>query len=134
MSRAAGRAGKARAAARIISAVCMERPIGRQEPARLEIMRDMQMLLLIRKKARSRVTTTVSRPGNGLPIDWKVFRPMINGRPQVISRKRLRSLGARQEWHCLAERPVAGDGDDDGQRQEALAHIATGALIAGRGR
>src|ERR1700716_382877 len=44
-------------------------------------------------KARSRVTTIVSRPGRAGPIDSKVLRPISRGLPMVTPRKCLRSLG-----------------------------------------
>ena len=49
-----------------------------------------------RRNAGSRVSTMVSRPGSGLPMDWNVLRPMISGRPSVSARKWRRSVFSRQ--------------------------------------
>ena len=61
-----------------------------------------------RQSPASRVSTTVSRPGSGLPIDWKVLRPMIIGLPQVRSRKRLRSVLSRHSsWLSWPMTPLS---------------------------
>jgi hypothetical protein len=52
--------------------------------------------------AAARVSTILVRPGKGLPMDWKVLRPMITGRPMVKARKRLRSVFNRQIRRLLS--------------------------------
>src|ERR1700733_13904274 len=44
---------------------------------------------------RSRVSTRLSRPGSGRPIDSKVLRPMSTILPRVNALKRLRPAGSR---------------------------------------
>jgi hypothetical protein len=48
-----------------------------------------------KRRAASRVTTILRRPGNGRPIDSWVLRPMMIGAPMVVRLKNARSSGRR---------------------------------------
>jgi hypothetical protein len=57
-----------------------------------------------RDQSRERLITILLRPLRGVPIDSKVFRPMITACPIVSRRKRFKSSGNRQGMALL--RPI----------------------------
>ena len=81
-----------------------------------------------------RVSTTVSRPGNGRPIDSNVLRPIASTWPIVVSLNHLKSSGKCQGM--VLPLPIARLSDIAAMALKGRAdigHTAIGALIDGCG-